>query len=69
MPKVNEYNSHYISNILKNNKRIASVGVSLNSVRPSFMVARWLSLRGYSITPINPSYEGQVMWGNTTCKT
>jgi predicted CoA-binding protein len=68
MPKVNEYNSHYISNILKNNKRIASVGVSLNSVRPSFMVARWLSLRGYSITPINPSYEGQVMWGNTTCR-
>ena len=66
MSKLNEYNSIYINNILKRNKRIASVGVSLNPIRPSFMVARWMSLRGYSIVPINPVYAGQVMWGNTT---
>ena len=61
MTKLNEHNSNYIRNILRRNKRIASVGVSLNPTRPSFMVARWMSLRGYSIVPVNPVYTGQVM--------
>jgi hypothetical protein len=51
---------------LRENKRIAAVGVSLNPIRPSFLVGRWLSLRGYSIIPVNPRYSGQKMWGNTT---
>ena len=60
------YSAQYIRHILRENKRIASVGVSLNPIRPSFLVARWLSLRGYSIIPVNPRYSGQSMWGNIT---
>jgi predicted CoA-binding protein len=60
------YSAQYIRHILRENKRIAAVGVSLNPIRPSFLVGRWLSLRGYSIIPVNPRYSGQEMWGNTT---
>ena len=60
------YSAQYIRHILRENKRIAAVGVSLNPIRPSFLVGRWLSLRGYSIIPVNPRYSGQKMWGNTT---
>jgi hypothetical protein len=60
------YSAQYIRQILSENKRIASVGVSLNPIRPSFLVARWLSLRVYSIIPVNPTYSGQSMWGNPT---
>ena len=66
MNQTETYSAQYIRQILSENKRIASVGVSLNPIRPSFLVARWLSLRGYSIIPVNPTYSGQSMWGNPT---
>ena len=66
MDQPKTYSTQYIRRILRENKRIAAVGVSLNPIRPSFLVGRWLSLRGYSIIPVNPRYSGQKMWGNTT---
>jgi hypothetical protein len=58
------YSDHYLNKILNENKVIASVGVSLNPIRPSYFVSRYLSRRGYTIIPVNPAYSGQIVWGN-----
>ena len=57
------YSPAYIAKILLENKVIASVGVSLEPIEPSFLVMRWLSLRGFTIIP---GYVGKTMWGNVT---
>ena len=51
--------------ILSEVKTIACVGMSLNPIRPSYFVARYLHLRGYRVIPINPSYAGQEFYGET----
>jgi predicted CoA-binding protein len=48
---------------LQRAKVIACVGVSTNSVRPSYFVARYLGLRGYRVIPVNPNYAGQRLFG------
>ena len=58
------YSDQYLNKVLTENKTIASVGVSLNPIRPSYFVSRYLSRRGYNIIPVNPAYAGQVIWGN-----
>lgn len=44
-------------------KTVALVGVSNNPVRASYFVARYLHYRGFDIIPINPAYEGQILFG------
>ena len=48
------YSDSFLRKILARNKVIVSVGVSLNAIRPSYFVARYLSRRGYTIIPVNP---------------
>ena len=60
------YSPAYIAKVLRENKVVASVGMSLNPIKPSFLVGRWLSLRGFTIIPVNPAYAGQEIWGKTT---
>jgi predicted CoA-binding protein len=43
------YSHDYIRAILERTRTIATVGVSLNDVRPSYYVARYLKLKGYKI--------------------
>ncbi len=43
--------------ILKENKRIAVVGLSTNWYRPSFFAAKYLKDHGYHIIPVNPAYS------------
>jgi predicted CoA-binding protein len=43
------------------------VGVSANPVRPSFFVARYLSLKGYRVIPVNPGLAGQTLLGEVVC--
>jgi hypothetical protein len=64
MGKKEIYSDQYLNKILNDNKTIASVGVSLNTIRPSYFVSRYLSRRGYAIIPVNPAYAGQIVWGN-----
>ena len=45
------------------NKIIVSGGVSLNAIRPSYFVARYLSWHGYTIILVNPAYEGELLFG------
>ncbi len=51
--------------ILTETKTIAAVGVSTNSVRPSYFVTRYLHMRHYRVIPINPAYAGQTLFGET----
>ncbi len=49
--------------ILKSTRTIAAIGVSPNPIRPSYYVARYLSLRGFQVYPINPAAAGQSVFG------
>ena len=59
------YSDSLIRKILTRTRSIAVVGVSANSVRPSNYVARYLSLKGYHVLPVNPRYAGQTLFGRT----
>jgi predicted CoA-binding protein len=47
--------------ILQTTRRIALVGASANSARPSNGVMRFLIGQGYEVTPINPGLAGQTI--------
>lgn len=51
--------------ILRDTKTIVALGVSPNPVRPSHFVARYLSMRGYRVIPINPGHAGKELFGET----
>ncbi|APE44055.1 CoA-binding protein [Sulfitobacter alexandrii] len=57
------YSDTLLRDILARTRRIAVVGVSLNPVRPSYYVARYLGLRGYDVIPVNPLHEGETVFG------
>jgi predicted CoA-binding protein len=48
------YADSYIRGILNTVKTIALVGVSANTVRPSYFVFKYLHERGYHMIPVNP---------------
>jgi len=50
---------------LQDTRTIACVGVSPNPVRPSHYVARYLSLKGYRVIPVNPGHVGAQLFGET----
>ncbi|WP_281972755.1 CoA-binding protein [Ruegeria faecimaris] len=60
-----EYSDDFLTQILKRTKTIAVAGVSMNPVRPSYYVARYLSLRGYKVIPVNPGHAGKMLFGQT----
>jgi uncharacterized protein len=57
------YSHAELREVLTRTKTVATVGVSLNEVRPSFYVARYLKLKGYKVIPVNPRYAGQSAFG------
>ncbi|MEM6623872.1 MAG: CoA-binding protein [Pseudomonadota bacterium] len=57
------YSHAYLRKVLDRTRTVAAVGVSLNDVRPSFYVARYLSLRGFKVLPVNPVYAGKTAFG------
>jgi uncharacterized protein len=57
------YPDEYIRGILLDVKRIAMVGASANTARPSFFVLKYLSERGFTILPINPGLAGIAILG------
>lgn len=54
-----------IADILKDSKTIAVVGLSSKPERASHAVARYLQQHGYTIIPVNPTYAGQQILGET----
>lgn len=59
------YTDDHLRKILKRSKVIAVVGVSMNEVRPSYYVTRYLSLKGYRVIPVNPGHAGKSLFGET----
>lgn len=57
------YSDSHLRAILTRTRRIAVVGVSLNEVRPSFYVARYLALKGFEVIPVNPGHTGKTAFG------
>ena len=57
------YSDEHLKDVLKMTKVVAIVGVSANSVRPSYFVARYLKLKGYRVIPVNPGLAGQHLFG------
>ncbi len=60
-----DYTDAFLKDILRRTKSIAVVGVSMNPVRPSYYVARYLSLKGYRVIPVNPGHAGKMLFGET----
>lgn len=58
-----EYSDDLLRAVLARSRVIAAIGVSPNPVRPSHFVARYLSLRGYRVIPVNPALEGKRLFG------
>ncbi len=54
-----------LKTILTRTKMIAVVGVSMNEIRPSFYVARYLKLKGFRVIPVNPGHAGETLLGET----
>jgi predicted CoA-binding protein len=63
------YSDAHLKDILTRTKRIAMVGVSMDPIRPSFFVARYLRLRGYTVLPVHPVYAGQTAFGQPVVAT
>jgi uncharacterized protein len=59
----NSYPDAYIRGILNSVKSIAVVGVSPNTVRPSYFVFKYLLERGYRMIPVNPGQAGKDLLG------
>jgi predicted CoA-binding protein len=58
-----DYTDKFLRELLGTTKTIAMVGVSLNEIRPSYFVARYLNLKGYRIVPVNPGQAGKTLFG------
>ncbi|PWR01650.1 CoA-binding protein [Meridianimarinicoccus roseus] len=54
-----------LTRLLKSTRVIACVGVSPNPVRPSHYVARYLTLKGFRVIPVNPGHAGTRLFGET----
>ncbi|WP_227272079.1 CoA-binding protein [Roseobacter weihaiensis] len=59
------YSDQLLKDVLTRTKRIAVVGVSLNPVRPSYYVARYLDLKGFEVVPVNPVHAGKTLFAQT----
>lgn len=59
------HNDADLRRILDRTRSIAVVGLSMNPVRPSHYVGRYLSLKGYRIVPVNPGHAGESFYGST----
>ncbi|MBV0912877.1 CoA-binding protein [Anianabacter salinae] len=57
------YSDAHLREVLTRTRTIACVGVSINPVRPSYYVARYLTLKGFVVHPVNPGHAGTRLFG------
>lgn len=59
------YTDDFLKTVLRRTKVVAVVGLSMNPVRPSYYVARYLQLKGMRVIPVNPGHAGKQVFGET----
>jgi uncharacterized protein len=57
------YPDSYIRGILNTVKTIVLVGASINEIRPSYFVFKYLLERGFHMIPVNPGHAGKELLG------
>lgn len=57
------YPDTLLRDVLARTRVIAMVGMSANPLRPSYFVARYLTLRGFRVIGVNPGLAGQSLFG------
>lgn len=62
-PPPEAYDDALIREILTSVRSIALVGASNNPARPSYIVGKYLSERGYAVIPVNPGLAGTTLFG------
>jgi uncharacterized protein len=55
------YDDLYIAAVLNDVRRIAMVGASANTSRPSYFAMKYLLAKGYQVFPLNPGLAGQTI--------
>lgn len=60
------YTNREITDVLRSVNSVAIVGISANSIRPSFFVAKYLLDKGYRVIPVNPGQAGREILGQMT---
>lgn len=58
-----DYPDELITRILKGVRMIAVVGASVDPMRASYFVMKYLQSKGYRVIPVNPSLAGQMLLG------
>lgn len=58
------YSDDFITEVLRDVDTIAVVGASLKSDRPSHRVTKFLLDHGYDVIPVNPKYDGELVFGD-----
>ena len=58
-----QYSDDVLRSVLSRTRKVAVVGVSMNPVRPSYYVARYLALKGFQVIPVNPGHAGARLFG------
>lgn len=61
------YSDTHLRDVLTATKVVACVGVSMNPVRPSYFVARYLTLKGFTVIGVNPGHAGEMLFGQKVC--
>jgi O-acetylhomoserine (thiol)-lyase len=59
------YPDSLIRKVLAGVRVIAMVGISANTNRPSYFVAKYLQAKGFRVIPVNPGLAGQKLLGET----
>ncbi len=62
-PEPPSYAPEELQRILKAARTIAVIGASTNSLRPSWIVTRYLITRGFNVIPVNPGAAGKEIMG------
>ena len=57
------YDDVFLRAILKRVRTIAAVGMSADTMRPSYFAMLYLQTKGYRVIPVNPRYAGQEILG------
>ena len=59
-----DYTHKMLREVLTRIRTIAAVGISLNDVRPSYFVGRYMARKNYRVLPVNPRYAGEHAFGS-----